>query len=140
MTLRGIARGGRDAFYEGTFAESLLRRSRDAGGLFTKEDFAPAHASWHDPVVTDYRGYTVYAQPPVSHGFILLEAQNMLEAFDLHAFGRNTARLAHCMIEIKVLAFADRHAYVGDPQQVPIPLDTLLSKRYATQRRAVATI
>ena len=127
-TLREIARGGRDAFYAGTFADGLLRRSREAGGLFTQADLAPAHASWHDPVVTDYRGYTVYAQPPVSHGFILLEALNMLEAFDLHAFGRNTARLAHCMIEIKKLVFADRHAYVGDPEQVAIPLDTLLSK------------
>ena len=135
-TLREIAGGGRDAFYRGRFAERLLRQSRAAGGLFAAEDLTLAHASWHEPVATEYRGYTVYAQPPVSHGFILLEALNMLEAYDVRAFGRDDARLAHCMIEIKKLVFADRHAYVGDPRQVAVPLDTLLSKRYAAERRA----
>jgi gamma-glutamyltranspeptidase len=134
-TLEAIAHGGRDAFYRGAFANSLLQSSRETDGLFQEADLAPDHASWHDPCTTAYRGYTVYAQPPVSHGFILLEALNILEGMDLQALGRDPVRLMHIMIEIKKLVFADRHAYAGDPGKTPVPLEVLLSKRYAAGRR-----
>jgi gamma-glutamyltranspeptidase / glutathione hydrolase len=136
-TLRQIAEGGRDAFYAGPVAERLLHHSREHGGLFAAEDFAAHTTQVSDPIRTDYRGHTVHGQPPVSQGHILLQELNLLEGFDLHALGHNTANAIHLQVEAKKLAFADRAAYLGDPKFVDVPLETLLSKAYADRRRAL---
>ena len=69
--------------------------------------------------------------PPNSSGHILLQELNMVEIFDLPAFGLNTAKSVHLMVEAKKRAFADREQYVADPDWMDIPLDGLLSKEYA---------
>jgi gamma-glutamyltranspeptidase/glutathione hydrolase len=135
-TLRQIAEGGRDAFYIGPIAERLLRHSRENGGLFATEDLAEHSTQVSDPIRTDYRGYTIHGQPPVSQGHILLQELNLLEGFDLRALGHNTASAIHLQVEAKKLAFADRAAYLGDPKFVDVPMTTLLSKEYAERRRA----
>ena len=136
-TLHEIATGGRDAFYVGPIAERMLRHSRDNGGLFAAEDLAAHHTQVGDPIRTDYRGYTVHGQPPVSQGHILLQELNLLEGFDLAALGHNSADAIHLQVEAKKLAFADRAAYLGDPNFVDVPMDTLLSKPYADRRRGL---
>src|SRR5262245_4373303 len=89
------------------------------------------------PVRTSYRGVDVYECPPNSQGFVMLEALNILEGFDLKAMGHNSAPYLHAITEALKLSFADRNAYVGDPKFVKnIPMKALLSKEYAAARRA----
>ena len=134
-TLKQIANGGRDAFYNGEIARRVLEYSDRNGGLFTLEDFASHQTQITDPIKTNYRGYTVHGQPPVSQGHILLQELNLIEGYDLAAMGHNSAIAIHVQVEAKKLAFADRAAYLGDTNFVTVPIETLLSKSYAEQRR-----
>ena len=134
-TLRQISEGGRDAFYDGPITERFLAYSEANGGLFAREDFAQHRTQISDPIATDYRGYQVWGQPPVSQGHILLQQLNLVEGFDLAGMGHNSADALHVQVEAKKLAFADRAAYLGDPDFVAVPMEALLSKEYAAQRR-----
>lgn len=133
-TLRKIAEGGREAFYLGEIAERISQTAEEQGGFLRKEDFAEHQTEVKAPLSTTYRGYQVFEQPPVSQGMILLEELNILENFDLPEVGPLSADGIHWMVEAKKLAFADRLAYLGDPQWVDIPLEKLLSKEWACQR------
>lgn len=134
-TLGQIAEGGRDAFYAGPITERILAHSEATGGLFAAEDFARHRTQITPPLRTSYRGYTVHGQPPVSQGHILLQQLNLVEGFDLAGLGHNSADAIHLQVEAKKLAFADRAAYLGDPNFVSVPMETLLSKAYAAERR-----
>lgn len=134
-TLRQIAAEGRDAFYNGAIARRIVTGSEDRGGLFTVSDLAFHRTQVSDPISTSYRGYTVHGQPPVSQGHILLQELNLLEGFDLTRLGPDSADTIHLQVEAKKLAFADRAAYLGDPERVEVPIQTLLSKEYADLRR-----
>lgn len=134
-TLTQIAVGGADAFYTGTISDRIVHYARDHGGLLSKEDFAAHKTQILEPIRTDYRGYTVYGQPPVSQGHILLQMLNLLEGYPLADMGVGSADVIHHQVEAKKLAFADRAAYLGDPSFVSVPMETLLSKEYANQRR-----
>ena len=135
-TLGQIATGGANAFYRGAITDKMVSYSRSAGGLFTPEDFAAHQTQVCDPIKTTYRGYTVHGQPPVSQGHILLQMLNLVEGFDLATSGHNTPDSLHLQVEAKKLAFADRAAYLGDPSFVSVPMEKLLSKTYAAERRA----
>ena len=134
-TLKCIAEGGRNAFYQGAITERIVRYSRENGGLFDFADFAEHHTQVSHPLKTTYRGYTVHGQPPVSQGHILLQELNLVEGYDLAAMGHNSADTIHVQVEAKKLAFADRAAYLGDPNFVSVPMEALLSKKYAVKRR-----
>ncbi len=137
-TLKKIAAGGRRVFYDGDVARITDRFMREQGGLLSAEDLANYHAEEAEPIHVNYRGYEVYEAPPNSQGHVLLQALNMLEGFDLKYMGHNSAPYLHLITESLKLAFADRNAYVGDPRFVPpIPIDALLSKEYASIRRAL---
>src|SRR5262249_51199973 len=87
-------------------------------------------------ISTSYRGYDVYEMPPNTQGITVLEMLNILEGFDIKAMGHNSAAYLHALVEAKRIAFADRAAYIGDPDSVPpAVLKTLLSKDYAAARR-----
>lgn len=135
-TLRQIAEGGRAAFYEGAITERILKYSDANDGLFSAQDFANHKTQISAPIKTDYRGYVVHGQPPVSQGHILLQELNIIEGYDLAKWGHNSANALHVQVEAKRLAFADRAAYLGDPKFVSVPMETLLSKPYAEKRRA----
>jgi gamma-glutamyltranspeptidase/glutathione hydrolase len=135
-SLEQIAKNGRSAFYQGAITDRMLEYSSSHGGLFSAGDFAEHHTDIIDPIQTDYRGYTIHGQPPVSQGHILLQQLNIVEGFDMPAYGHNCADAIHLQVEAKKRAFADRHAYLGDPAFVDVPMQTLLSKSYATKRRA----
>lgn len=135
-SLRRIAAGGRDVFYHGDLAAAMARASADQGGLFTRDDFAAHESEELAPLAIDYRGYTVYEQPPVSQGLIVLLALNILERFDLPALTPGSAAVTHLQLEALKLAFADRLRHLGDPRHTAIPLDHLLSKEHAREQAA----
>ena len=133
-TFQAIVDGGRDAFYQGDIARSIVKFSEEQGGLLTMKDLGDSHCRWQQPISTTYRGHTVYEAPPNSSGHILLQELNMVEQFDLRAMGCNSPEAIHLMVEAKKLAFADREAYVADPEYLDIPVAGLVSKDYAKER------
>jgi gamma-glutamyltranspeptidase/glutathione hydrolase len=136
-TLRLLAEKGRDAYYKGPIAESLVRFSKANGGFFALEDFARHTSTWQTPVSTTYHGVSVWELPPPGQGIAALQILNILENFDLKAMGRESADFWHVMTEAKKVAFADRARYYADPDFVKTPVEKLLSKDYAKQRAAL---
>ncbi len=133
-TFSKIADEGAGVFYEGEIARAIVRFMEQQGGLLTMKDLADFRVRWQDSIHTDYRGYTVHEAPPNSSGHILLQELNLVEGFDLKSMGCNTPESVHVMVEAKKLAFADREAYLADPEWVDVPIPGLLSKEYARHR------
>ena len=133
-TFRNIADEGRESFYKGKIARSIVQFSQDQGGILTLKDLADSHCRWQEPISTTYRDYIVYEAPPNSSGHVLLQELAMMDTLDLKSLGCNTTESIHCMVEAKKLAFADREAYVADPEFVDVPIEGLLSRDYARER------
>ncbi len=133
-SLRQISQGGRDAFYKGEITKRILALSARHGGSLAAQDFADYSSEWVEPISTTYRGWTVYELPPNVQGIGALEMLNIMENFDLRAFGLNSTRALHVQIEAKKLAYADVLRYVGDPRSAKIPVSGMLSKEYAAER------
>lgn len=134
-TLKDIAEHGADVFYSGPIAARIAQFYRSNGGILSADDLAEYRAKWVIPITTTYRGYTFYTQPPSSSAIAVLEQLNMLEAYDLKALGHNSPDYLHLVGEVMRLAIADRNRYVGDPDFVKVPVEKLLSKAYAAERR-----
>ena len=134
-TLTMLATGGRDAFYKGVIADKIDAFMRAHGGYLRKTDFEKHTSTWVDPVSVNYRGYDVYELPPNGQGIAALQMLNILEGYDLRALGYNSPEALHLMIEAKKLAFEDRAKFYADPDFNKIPLQGLLSKAYAAERR-----
>ena len=133
-TFQKIAQEGADVFYEGEIAQAVARFVEEQGGLLTMKDLADFRVRWQDSISTGYRGYSVHEAPPNSSGHVLLQELNLVERFDLKSMGCNTPESVHLMAEAKKLAFADREAYLADPEYVDVPIPGLLSKEYARHR------
>lgn len=129
--------GARAGFYEGALAQRICAALGPAGSPLERSDFADYHARWVRPITTTYRGFEVAQMPPSTQGFAALQILNLLEGFDLAALGEGTADYYHHIVEAVKVAFADRDEWLTDPAFVDIPLDTLLSKEYASTRRAL---
>ena len=136
-TFRKIAAEGPDVFYRGEIARAIADFVLSEGGSVTYEDLANHRSDWVDPISTSYHDFTVYQMPPNSQGFVALEMLNILEGYDLENLGHNSSEYLHLLIEAKKLAFADRDAYLADPEKSPVPIEKLLSKEYAKTRRAL---
>ena len=134
-TFRLIADQGRDAFYQGEVAQAIVAKSRALGGLFTMEDFERHTSTWVKPIHTNYRGYEVYELPPNLQGVAALQMLNILEGYDLAAMGPNSAIFWHLLLEAKKLAFADLATHLADPEFLPVPIETMISKEYALRQR-----
>ncbi|MBA4156872.1 MAG: gamma-glutamyltransferase [Gemmatimonadetes bacterium] len=136
-TLGRIARDGKDGFYAGRTAELIEAEMRRGGGLISRADLAGYRAAWREPVTFPYRGHTVVAMPPASSGGATLGAMlKILEGYDLRALGYHSAEHVHLFAEATRRAYADRNAYLADPDFVPQPLPAMVSAEYAAERRA----
>jgi gamma-glutamyltranspeptidase/glutathione hydrolase len=136
-TLEKIASGGRDAFYEGEIARAIDAYMRRTGGFLSIEDLAAHRSEWVDPVSSDYRGFTVCELPPNGQGIAVLQMLNILEGFDIGAMGYGSVEYLHVLTEAKKLAFEDRAKFYADPAFNEIPVEWLISEKYADQRRAL---
>ena len=132
---RQIAESGRDAFYRGAIAKTIVGFSEANGGYFSLKDFTEHTSSWVDPVSTNYRGYDVWELPPNGQGIAALEILNILEGYDLKSMGSGSADYLHLFVEAKKLAFADRAKYYADPDFNKLPVAELISKEYAAKQR-----
>jgi len=134
-TFEEVASGGVSAFYQGQIAEAIVSVIKEAGGCMSTEDLASHGSTWEEPISVTYRGLRVYECPPNGQGITALIALNLLEGFDLAALKSLSAERLHLMIEALRLAFADSRWYVTDPKFSNIPVQELLSKEYADERR-----
>ncbi len=134
-TLSLIADGGRDAFYTGPIADVIDGYMKRIGGYLRKADLAAHRSTWVEPQSVNYRGYDVFELPPNGQGVAALQQLNILEGFDLKAMGHNSADYLHVHAEAKKLAFEDRARFYADPDFFEAPLEKLLSKEYAAERR-----
>jgi gamma-glutamyltranspeptidase/glutathione hydrolase len=140
---RALAAGGTNAFYAGPLARAIVKAVNQPptsagrtvrGGAMTLADLANYESRIRQPVRTSYRGYEVFGMPPPSSGGVTIgEALNILEGYDLKTLPRE--QVEHLYLEATRLAFADRNAYLGDPEYVDAPVTGMLSKDYATERR-----
>ncbi|MBQ5964681.1 gamma-glutamyltransferase [Massilia sp. ZL223] len=140
---REIAAGGVDAFYEGPIARAIVNAVNRPPvapgksvrpGRMTLADLANYEARIRLPLHSTYRGYDIYGMPlPSSGGATVAEALNILEGYELASMPR--AQAEHLYLEASRLAFADRNAYLADPEYLDAPVAGLLSKQYAAQRR-----
>jgi gamma-glutamyltranspeptidase/glutathione hydrolase len=131
------ASGARAGFYEGALAQRICAALGPAGSPLTPEDFAAYRAEWVKPISTTYRGFEMAQMPPSTQGFAALQILNLLEGFDVASWGEGTADYYHHIVEAVKLAFEDRDEWLTDPAFVNIPLERLLSKEYASERRAL---
>src|SRR5215207_10495078 len=134
-TFEIIASGGPSAFYQGQIAEAIVGVIKEAGGVMSTEDLADHISTWEEPISVTYRGLRVFECPPNGQGITALIALNILEGFDLAALESLSVEKLHLMIEAMRLAFADSRWYVADPKFSNIPVQELLSKEYADERR-----
>ncbi len=135
-TLKKIAEHGPDGFYKGDVAERIGEHIQGIGGILTAADLNKYEPVEHDPIVVDYHGYELLLLPYQGGGITLAESFNILDGLDIRATGHNTATTIHHIAEASRRAFADRFAYVGDPEFIDIDWEKLASRAYGEQRRA----
>lgn len=136
-TLRAVAAGGADAFYNGAIAEDLVRAvrgHRNAGDL-TLEDLAAYAALEREPVCGAYRGRRICGMgPPSSGGIGVLQMLGILERSPFGGVAPQSSEALHWFAEAGRLAYADRLRYVADPAFVPQPVAGLLEPDYLAAR------
>ncbi len=129
-TLQKLADAGKAGFYQGDIAEKLVAGVQAAGGIWTLEDLTAYNIVEREPVRGNYRGIRIVsAAPPSSGGIVLMEALNILSAYDLQAADEVVRK--HFIVEAMRRAYHDRALYLGDPDYVRMPVERLLSMDYA---------
>lgn len=135
QTLVRIRDQGRDGFYEGRTAELIAAEMERGNGLISLRDLESYRSVWREPIKGTYRGFEILSMPPPSSGGILLvQMLNMLEMFDLRSMGAGNSLTMHTMVEIERRAYADRAIHLGDMDFYPVPISSLIDKKYAALR------
>jgi gamma-glutamyltranspeptidase/glutathione hydrolase len=137
----------RRVFYEGFVAETIATFAASAEvmdttgtphrGLLSYADMAAWRARLEEPLTFDYAGLTVCKTKPWGQGPVFLQQLALLDGIDLEAMGPGSAEFIHTAVECGKLAFADREAWYGDPDFTDVPVETLLSAKYADVRRSL---
>ena len=136
-TLRRLADDGPDLFYRGSLGAIVADHLQACGGTLSVEDlkrYAPVERT---PVATEYRERTVIGPPPPASGGVhIAQMLNIVEGFDVREMGFGSPDSIHLLAEVLKIAFADRAVTTADPAFVNVPVDRLISKAYAAERRA----
>ncbi|MBV7257536.1 gamma-glutamyltransferase [Pacificimonas sp. WHA3] len=136
--LERISREGPGAFYSGRSARSIVDAVTNAQinpQVMTTADLGDYTAIWRDPVCGTYRSYRICGMPPPSSGGTTVIAMlKQLERFDLASLGADSPEAYHLIAESMRLAFADREAYLGDPDFVSVPTMGLIAPAYTAAR------
>ncbi len=105
------------------------------GGIITQKDLDAYEAIWREPLVFKYKDLKIISMaPPSSGGICLAQILKMIEPFPVSEYGHNSEKYIQVLAEAERRAYADRSFYLGDPDFVDIPRDSLLSKTYLSKR------
>lgn len=137
-SLRLIAEGGPDAFYEGPIAEKIVNAVQNAPlnpGAMTQSDLAAYKAKKRNAICEPYRAFTVCGMPPPSSGgATVMQILSLLEGFDLASMTPSSLEAVHLITEASRLAYADRALYLADGDFADVPVAALLNKTYLAER------
>lgn len=137
-TLTAIQQNKRSGFYEGETMQRIIHTVQQAGGILTPQDLQGYESVWREPISFAYQDFTFYSMGlPSSGGLLLGQMLYHLSHFPIEDYGWNTAEYVHLLTEVERLAYADRAQYLGDPDQVEVPVAALLSTSYLDQRLAL---
>lgn len=134
-TLDRIAKNGLSELYGGESGKKLVSYLKQKGGIITLEDLEAYEAKWREPIVFNYKDLKIISMaPPSSGGICLAQIFKMIEPYPLSEYGHNTEKYIQLVAEAERRAYADRSFYLGDPDFVNIPVDSLLSDAYLSVR------
>ncbi|MFO7673283.1 MAG: gamma-glutamyltransferase [Lutibacter sp.] len=134
-TLERIRDLGRDGFYKGETAEMLVNYVQKLGGIITKADLENYEAKWRTPIEFTYKDLKIISMsPPSSGGICIAQIFTAIEPFNISYYGHNSLKSVQLLTEAERRAYADRSYYLGDPDFVKIPIDTLISSKYVQKR------
>ena len=136
QTLRTIAGAGAGALYSGELGNALVETMARTGGLVHREDLDGYGVMEREPIRGTYRGYEILGPPPpASSGVHVVQMLNLLEGFDVQEMGFGSPEAVHLLAEAMKIAFADRAVATADPDFVDVPVERLVDKGYANERR-----
>ena len=134
-TLSRISAEGRSEFYNGETGRKLVEYIKSKDGIISMKDLNAYEAEWREPVVFDYKDLRVISMsPPSSGGICLAQILKSIERFPLKEYGHNSTKAIQVITEAERRAYADRSHFLGDPDFVDIPVDTLISEAYLKGR------
>lgn len=133
--LERIATHGKDEFYKGESGQKLVDYLQSKGGILTMEDLSNYEAKWRDPISFQYDNLKIISMsPPSSGGVCLAQIMQAIEPYNISQYSHNSVQSIQLLTEAERRAYADRSFYLGDPDFVDIPIETLISEEYAQKR------
>ena len=134
-TLKRIAQNGKEEFYTGETANTLIGYFKKIGAIITKEDLAQYEAKWRKTIEFGYKDLKIISMaPPSSGGICLAQIMKMIAPFDLASMGHNSPDAIQVIVEAERRAYADRSFFLGDPDFTKIPLKELMDDQYLKDR------
>jgi gamma-glutamyltranspeptidase / glutathione hydrolase len=134
-TLKRIAKNGKAEFYKGETARKLVRYFNKIGAIITAEDLAQYEAKWRNSLEFNYKDLKIISMaPPSSGGICLAQIMKMIAPFDIASKGHNSPEAIQLIVEAERRAYADRSAFLGDPDFVKMPLKELMDSEYIKKR------
>ncbi|MBT1701852.1 gamma-glutamyltransferase [Chryseosolibacter indicus] len=134
-TLERIRDFGRAGFYEGKTADDIVAEMKRGNGLITHQDLKNYQALWRDPLVSHYKEYKIISMgPPSSGGIALIQLLKSVEDYPVSEWGFNSMKNAHLITEAERRVYADRAAFLGDPDYFKVPVTQLTNELYVEER------
>jgi gamma-glutamyltranspeptidase / glutathione hydrolase len=132
-----VSRQGEAALHGGPLGDLLVECMEKTGGFVAREDLTDYKVVERPPIRGHYRGWEILGPPPpAASGVHITQMLNILEGFDISALGFGTVDTLHLLAEVLKIAFADRAEASGDPDFVKVPVERIVAKDYADERRA----
>ncbi len=134
-TLKRMQKDGAAGFYEGQTAKLIVEEMQRGKGIITLDDLKNYTAKLREPLRFNYRDHQIISfAPPSSGGILIAQMMKMIEKFPVGSYGFQTPASVQLMIEAERRAYADRAEHMGDPDFWKVPVDTLISDAYLTER------
>lgn len=134
-TLTRIRDHGRAGFYEGKTADDLVAEMKRGNGILSHEDLLNYAPAWREPIRAEYKNYQIISMaPPSSGGIALVQLLKCIEPYPIGEWGHNSLRSAHLITEAERRVYADRAAYLGDPDFFDVPVRALMDAEYNRER------
>ena len=135
QTLERIRDNGRAEFYEGETARRIVDYVQELGGILSLEDLKNYHSQWRTPITFNYKNYTISSMPlPSSGGICIAQILKSVEPYKIGQYAHNGEQYVQLLVEAERRAYADRAYFLGDPDFVKVPTETLLSPNYLKER------
>jgi gamma-glutamyltranspeptidase/glutathione hydrolase len=134
-TIQQISDNGRSAFYQDEIAKALVAYLQKNGGIISLKDLDNYQAIWREPIVFNYKDLRIISMsPPSSGGICMAQILKTTANYPIAQYGHNTTKTTQVLTEAQRRAYADRSHYLGDPDFIDIPVDSLLSDAYLKGR------